>query len=685
MRRIGMGTTKLIEKIKQHDQAAFEELYNEYYPMGFSLALQFVKNEEEAMDVMQDAFVTVCTKLDSLQDTNKFKSWYMQIVANKCRDFLKKKNPVSFTDANIYDEDGNLQFDIEDDDREFQPEELVDYSETVRIVNEMLDELPEDQKMCLILYYVNGLKISEIAESLGVSEATVKSRLKYGKEKLKVQVEDYEKKTGTKLHSFAGFALIPFVKWMFNNKANNNVVPNTETLRYCLNNLGKGVCNTINNGVFNMNEKNPPLETSQNVNTTTQKINFGKLLKKFNSLNMTQKVISLIAAGAVMIGGVIGITSINGDNNQATNNGIFASKREMIYLDNYLTITFNGQNKKGYASYDFDYESTNGVVGKTKIDEYLIEVMGEEGRIEAALGEHDSFADLLEFKFENNKELCNGDTVIFNISLWERLIECGSTLEDYKDFLGIEFSDSYVYTVNGLPEYQEVGVLKEAAKYITFSGGNGGATASINLPEDFQYKIGEIYFVRGTGLFSENYIKVIKDNSVIGEFEIGFKNNENLSNNDSLTACVNSSFDSSQAQAELHKLGYHLSQESYVLTVSGLGEYIKSNSNLSVETLEKIKSSAQAQLDKGTKIISYYIATLKPTVEGKKTDKLVIKIIHKERLLLTDYYGSGTIKEIVLNADGSITCSLSLGGAYSEKPEKEEEKLKEKYIIEKIG
>ena len=218
--------TQLIEKVKQSDQAAFEELYNVYYQMGFSLALQFVKNEEEAMDIMQDSFMTICTKLDTLDDANKFKSWYMQIVANKCRDFLKKKNPLSFTDANAYDDDGNLQFDIEDDDRDFQPEESVDYAETVRIVEGMLNELPEDQKMCLLLYYVNGLKISEIAESLGVSEATVKSRLKYGKDKLKLKVEEYEEENNIKLHSIGIFGILPFIRWMFNkDEKSSNIEP----------------------------------------------------------------------------------------------------------------------------------------------------------------------------------------------------------------------------------------------------------------------------------------------------------------------------------------------------------------------------------------------------------------------------------------------------------------------------
>ena len=210
-----MVNEELIKKAQQNDVAAVEEIYNQYYPMGVSLALQMVKNEQDAMDIVQEAFITVFNKLEGLEDPEKFKSWYMQIVANKCRDFFKKKNPLSFTDANMYDEEGELQFEQADDDKEFQPEESVDYSETKRIISDLLDNLPEDQKMCLLLFYVNDMKITDIAKALNVSEATVKSRLKYGKDKLRVSVSEYEDKNGIKLHGVGAVSIIPLLRFLF--------------------------------------------------------------------------------------------------------------------------------------------------------------------------------------------------------------------------------------------------------------------------------------------------------------------------------------------------------------------------------------------------------------------------------------------------------------------------------------
>lgn len=71
----------------------------------------------------------------------------------------------------------------------------------------MIDGLPEDQKLCLLLYYRDELTVAQIAEALQVSEGTVKSRLNYGRQKVKTKVEELEKQ-GTKLYGFAPMPLL---------------------------------------------------------------------------------------------------------------------------------------------------------------------------------------------------------------------------------------------------------------------------------------------------------------------------------------------------------------------------------------------------------------------------------------------------------------------------------------------
>ncbi|MCD7908541.1 MAG: RNA polymerase sigma factor, partial [Clostridium sp.] len=90
-------------------------------------------------------------------------------------------------------------------------EKQVDYAETKRLVQEMIDQLPEQQRMAVVLYYLENLSVGQIARMMECSEGTVKSRLNYGRKAIKTQVLALEKK-GTKLYCMP---LVPFLYWMF--------------------------------------------------------------------------------------------------------------------------------------------------------------------------------------------------------------------------------------------------------------------------------------------------------------------------------------------------------------------------------------------------------------------------------------------------------------------------------------
>lgn len=203
---------KLIKNALNKDQSAIVQLYNATFPQGFTVAMQITKNEQDAYDALQDAYVTVIKKLDTLQEPEKFKSWFNCIVANKCRDFLKKRKDIVFSDIEI-GEDIEFEDTLESNAIEFCPEESVDYSETKRLLNEILQNLPEEQKLCILMFYYDELSVKEISETLNCSENTVKSRLNYGRKKIKEDVQALAKK-GTKLYSIAP---IPFIVWMLRN------------------------------------------------------------------------------------------------------------------------------------------------------------------------------------------------------------------------------------------------------------------------------------------------------------------------------------------------------------------------------------------------------------------------------------------------------------------------------------
>ena len=104
------------------------------------------------------------------------------------------------------------------------PEESVDYGATKKIMQGILNQLSEEQRLCVLMYYYEELSISEIADTLDCSTGTVKSRLNYARKYIKNEVENLEKK-GTKLYSIAP---LPFLVWMLRSQENTVQVQATE-------------------------------------------------------------------------------------------------------------------------------------------------------------------------------------------------------------------------------------------------------------------------------------------------------------------------------------------------------------------------------------------------------------------------------------------------------------------------
>ena len=201
---------ELVERAKMGDQQAIAALYEKTSRKAYYLSLQLVKDQDQAQDILQDAFLKVFTNLNKLQQPENFQGWLDTIVINKSKDYLKKKKPVLFSQMTGAEEPDS-EPDFEDERGYFSPEKQVDYQETKRLVQEMIDRLPEEQRMAVVLYYLENLSVGQIARLMECSEGTIKSRLNYGRKSIKAQVLALEKK-GTKLYCMP---LVPFLYWMF--------------------------------------------------------------------------------------------------------------------------------------------------------------------------------------------------------------------------------------------------------------------------------------------------------------------------------------------------------------------------------------------------------------------------------------------------------------------------------------
>lgn len=192
--------TEAVEKAKQGDQQAKEVLYTETCQHMFFLAKSIVKSDEEAMDIIHDSYICVFQKLDNIKNAAGFKSYLRTTVANRCKNYLRKKKPLYLSDMT---EDGE-EFELEDIDGEI-PDELLENKDVIECVRRVVESLPEEQRMCVILRYYDEMSLQEIADTLEVSLGTVKSRLSRASKKMRDEIERLEKEENKKFR-----CIIPF-------------------------------------------------------------------------------------------------------------------------------------------------------------------------------------------------------------------------------------------------------------------------------------------------------------------------------------------------------------------------------------------------------------------------------------------------------------------------------------------
>ena len=211
-------TSKLIRKASAGDQDAITELYELTYSSVYKTVKSMIADEDTVLDIVQDSFIKGFQSLDQLDAPENFRAWMKRIATNKAKDYLKKKKPILFTD--MASEDGE-EIDFRDDCLDHCPEEVLDRKETARLMQEILATLSEDQRLVIGMFYYEEMSVREIAETLGCSENTVKSRLNYGRKKVEVKVKELEKR-GTKLYSLAP---LPFLLWLFRMDAEAAEIP----------------------------------------------------------------------------------------------------------------------------------------------------------------------------------------------------------------------------------------------------------------------------------------------------------------------------------------------------------------------------------------------------------------------------------------------------------------------------
>ena len=207
---------ELVSSAKSGNKKSFDKLYELTHNDVWYNCLSLLKDEENAKDIMQETYITAFLKLDTLKDEEKFCGWVTTIAVNLCKKKLKGKVEYQIDDEVLITE--------AETDELMLPEEYITKAEKRKVLLQIMeDTLSFNQYQTVLMFYFDEMSISEIAQGFEISEGTVKSRLNSSRAKMKTAIEDYEKKSGDKLH---GVVVVPFFTTIFKEEAKSLAVPN---------------------------------------------------------------------------------------------------------------------------------------------------------------------------------------------------------------------------------------------------------------------------------------------------------------------------------------------------------------------------------------------------------------------------------------------------------------------------
>lgn len=172
----------LVEACRSGDRNAQFRLYTQYSRAMYNICLRMVRNEADAEDLLQNSFVDIFRKLNSYRQEATIGAWIKRIVINNCINFLKRRR------LDTVNWDGS--FPLPDEGENGDQDDLDDNRETVNAIKNAMWKLPDGYRVVFSLYLLEGYDHKEIAEILGITEATSKSQFSRARKKLQQLVKE---------------------------------------------------------------------------------------------------------------------------------------------------------------------------------------------------------------------------------------------------------------------------------------------------------------------------------------------------------------------------------------------------------------------------------------------------------------------------------------------------------------
>jgi RNA polymerase sigma-70 factor (ECF subfamily) len=187
----GPSDLEAVSRAAEGDHDAFRVLVERYQDRAYGLALRVMRDEEQARDVVQEAFLKAYRSLDRFEGRSSFYTWFYRVVMNLCIDAKRRQPPgrtVEWDEAQALEAPVGTGLDAVDPARQQAsgPAGDLERAELREIIRRAIEDLPDDARQTLLLREVDGLSYSEIAKSLGIPKGTVMSRLHHARRQVRV-------------------------------------------------------------------------------------------------------------------------------------------------------------------------------------------------------------------------------------------------------------------------------------------------------------------------------------------------------------------------------------------------------------------------------------------------------------------------------------------------------------------
>lgn len=169
----------VIKQVLAGNKQAYADIINKYKNPLYATVLRMTKNPQTAQDLLQEAFIKVYEQLKKYDQKGSFKSWLYRVAINHCLDTVRKKN-------------------FQTQSEEIQDEQLINTSspevvflkkERSRQLEQLMAQLPEIERLILLLRYANECSYVEISEMLDIPLSDVRNKLHRAKKKLRLNIE----------------------------------------------------------------------------------------------------------------------------------------------------------------------------------------------------------------------------------------------------------------------------------------------------------------------------------------------------------------------------------------------------------------------------------------------------------------------------------------------------------------